>query len=329
MTIVGSRITEVRCKEMKRKIFIDTDVGTDDAIAIVMALESPDFEVVGISCVGGNTTVEQVAQNVLYLCDRINKSVPVFVGANKPLSRPLKSSDFIHGKDGLGDINVDNHGRQPSTINAVEGLRQAIVNHPNELTIVTLGPLTNVAIMLRQYPELSKLIGALHIMGGNYQMPGNITSVSEYNFWVDPEAADYCIRTTIPKMIVGWDITLRHGYLSMQELESLLAGEHPLSKEIVQMQQVRLDWMRSAGHEVICSWADATAMLALIEPDYCTEVGNYFCQVVTSGDEDDTRGMLIVDVNEQKSSEPNARVVLSANRELFTYSIFELFGVPI
>ena len=100
MTIVGSRITEVRCKEMKRKIFIDTDVGTDDAIAIVMALESPDFEVVGISCVGGNTTVEQVAQNVLYLCDRINKSVPVFVGANKPLSRPLKSSDFIHGKDG-------------------------------------------------------------------------------------------------------------------------------------------------------------------------------------------------------------------------------------
>lgn len=329
MTIVDSRITEVSCREMKRKIFIDTDVGTDDAVAIVMALESPDVEIVGISCVGGNTAVEQVVQNVLYLCDRMNKSVPVYIGASKPLSRSLKSSDFIHGKDGLGDINVDNYGRQPSAVNAVEGLRQAILRHPNELTIVTLGPLTNVAMMLGRYPELSKLTSALHIMGGNFQMPGNITPVSEYNFWVDPEAADFCIRADIPKMIVGWDITLRHGYLRMEELQSLLEGGHQLSKEIVEMQQVRLDWMRAGGHEMICTWADAAAMLALIEPEYCMEIGNYFCQVITAGDQDDTRGMLIVDVNQQKLHKPNARVVLSADREFFKSSIYKLFDVPI
>ena len=193
---------------MKKKIFIDTDAGTDDAVAIVMALASPSVEVVGISCVGGNATVDQVAQNVLFLCDRMNRSIPVYIGARKPLTRPLKSSDFIHGKDGLGDIGNDNHGRKSSDISAVEGLRKSIISHPNELTIVTLGPLTNMAITLQQHPELIPLIKGLHIMGGNYQMPGNITPVSEYNFWVDPEAADLCIKTNIPKAVSYTHLTL-------------------------------------------------------------------------------------------------------------------------
>lgn len=312
---------------MKKKIFIDTDAGTDDAVAIVMALASPSVEVVGISCVGGNATVDQVAQNVLFLCDRMNRSIPVYIGARKPLTRPLKSSDFIHGKDGLGDIGSDNHGRKSSDISAVEGLRKSIISHPNELTIVTLGPLTNMAITLQQHPELIPLIKGLHIMGGNYQMPGNITPVSEYNFWVDPEAADLCIKTNIPKVIVGWDITIRHGYLDIDELGALKHDNHPLARDIVQMQKVRLDWMQSVGHEMLCSWADAAAMLALLEPHYCTERGDYYCQVVTSGDTDDTRGMLVVDVNRQKSMRPNAQIVLNADREIFKSSIYKTFNV--
>ncbi len=325
--IVESRIIAVKATDMKKKIFIDTDAGTDDAVAIVMALESPHFEVVGISCVGGNASVDQVAQNVLYLCDKLDQEIPVYVGADKPLTRPLKSSDFIHGSDGFGDIGIDNHGRLASSINAVEGLRRAIMTHPHELTVVTLGPLTNVAMALQQYPELAALTSELHIMGGNYQMPGNITPVSEYNFWADPEAADQCILAEIPKTIVGWDITLRHGYLRMEELEALLQGGHPLCKEIVQMQRVRLDWLRSNGQVPVCTWADAAAMLALIEPKYSVEQGAYFCQVVTSGDTDDTRGMMIVDVNHQKSNEPNAQVVINADRELFKSSIYKTFNV--
>jgi len=314
---------------MKKKVFIDTDAGTDDAVAIVMALEDPSVEIIGISCVGGNATVGQVAQNVLYLCDRMNRNIPVFVGAEKPLTRPLSSSDFIHGTDGLGDIDIDNHGRKPSPISAAEGLRSAILNHPDELTIITLGPLTNVALALQQFPDLGSLVKRLLIMGGNYQMPGNITPVSEYNFWVDPEAADFCINTDIPKMIVGWDITLRHGYLDLEELALLRHDHHPLSKEIVEMQQVRLDWMQSEGHELSCTWADAVAMLAFLDPNYCTDIGDYYCQVVRSGDTDDTRGMLIVDVNRQKSIKSNAQLVLSADREIFKSSIYTTFNVQV
>ena len=312
---------------MRKKVFIDTDAGTDDAVAIVMALSDPMIEVVGISCVGGNTTVDQVAQNVLYLCDKMGQDVPVYIGASKPLIRPLKSSDFIHGKDGLGDIGIDNHGRQPSELDAIEGLRIAALNNPNELTIVTLGPLTNLAMATKQHPELIAQISALHIMGGAYQMPGNITPVSEYNFWVDPEAAQYCLQLVIPTNIVGWDITIRHGYLEMDELDLIESAQHPLAKDMYDMQQVRLDWMREQGHDMVCTWADAAAMMALLRPEYVTHSGSYFCHVVTSDDGDDTRGMMIVDINDQKKKAPNATVVLNADRELFKSSIYKTFNI--
>lgn len=310
----------------RRKIFIDTDAGTDDAVAIIMALQSPDVEVMGISCVGGNTSVEQVAQNVLYICDQLDVQVPVFIGADKPKSRSLKSSDFIHGKDGLGDLDIDNHGRAPSTINAIDGLRYCIQRYPKELTVVTLGPMTNLAEAIQIYPELSTQIQSLVIMGGTYQMPGNITPVAEYNFWADPESAQFCLPLPIEKKVIGWDITLNAGYLTLPELEQLKNSESPLGAIVFDMQQIRLNWMRSEGQEIKCTWADAAAMATLLSPNYILDSGHYYCSVSVAPDEDDTRGMLIVDINHQKKLAANTEVVLAANRDIFKQLIYRSFN---
>ena len=310
----------------RRKIFIDTDAGTDDVVAIIMALRSADVEVMGISCVGGNTSVDQVAQNVLYICDQLNENIPVFIGAEKPKSRTLKSSDFIHGKDGLGDLEIDNHGREPSMISAIDGLRYCVQRYPQEITVVTLGPMTNLAEAIQAYPELEDQIGTILIMGGTYQMPGNITPVAEYNFWADPESAQYCLRLSTDKKIVGWDITLDSGYLTLSELEELKTCNSTLAPVVFDMQQIRLDWMRSEGQELKCTWADAAAMASLLSPKYVENIGSYYCDVSLAPDDDDTRGMLIVDINHQKKLAANTELVLAANRDIFKQLIYRSFS---
>ena len=309
----------------KKRIFIDTDAGTDDAVAIIMALQSPNIEVVGISCVGGNTSVNQVAQNVLSICAQLKVDVSVYLGADKPKSRPLKPSDFIHGIDGLGDLNIDNHSRQASTISAIDALKNCIELYPNELTIVTLGPMTNLAEALAKFPEMAGQIKSLLIMGGTYQMPGNITPVSEYNFWADPEAAQYCIELPIQKRIIGWDITLNAGYLTMDELQELKNLNSKLAQTVYDMQQIRLGWMLSERQELKCTWADAAAMSSLLQPKYISNYGHFYCQISLSHDDDDTRGMLIVDINNQKKLAPNAEIALGANRDVFKELIFKAF----
>ena len=310
---------------MKRRlIFVDTDAGTDDAIALIMLLKHPNIEVVGISCVGGNTGVHQVAQNVMYILEKLNKDIPVYVGADRPLTRPLKSSGFIHGSDGFGDLDIDNQGRTPASIDAIEGLKKAIEVYHQSLTVITIGPMTNLALMLQRYPDLTQRIGQLWIMGGNYQMPGNITPVSEYNFWADPEASNYCLQASIPKTLVGWDITIRSGYLTLDELEQLKSLEHELLQALYDMQHIRFKWLEEYGQDIKCTLADACAVTALLRDDFITASGEYYCDIVLSDDDDDTRGMLIVDINNLKGQQPNAHVILQADREVFVEEVLKL-----
>ncbi len=311
----------------KIPIYIDTDVGTDDAIAILMAFNHPKYQVVGISCVGGNVPIEKVTQNALYLKELMHYDTEVHVGASGPLKRTLDTADFIHGKDGLGDIGIKLSGRTPDSFDAIYDLSKKSEIYNGQLILVTLGPLTNLALCLQKYPEIEKRLKHTYIMGGTYQMPGNVTAVSEFNFWADPEAAHFCIHSGLSKTIIGWDITLSSGHLTLDELDELSASNSNIARDIVQMQAIKLKWLKENNQEIVCNLADPLAMSIMMRPDMVVDSDEFYCDVIIAEDEADIRGMLIVDINHLKQKKPNATVILSAKRSIFKECIFSTFNL--
>ena len=189
-----------------RKLLIDTDTASDDAVALIMALRSPDVSVLAITVVAGNVPVEQATQNALYTVELCASTVPVFSGAAAPLIRPLEDAVWFHGRDGLGD-----HGYQPAAPTAaagfaVDAIVRTVAGNPG-IEIITLGPLTNLALALRQWPQLAANVSRCVVMGGAPCCEGNVTPAAEFNFWVDPEAARVVLRSQLPIELVGWQLS--------------------------------------------------------------------------------------------------------------------------
>ncbi|XP_077981831.1 uncharacterized protein LOC144436845 [Glandiceps talaboti] len=200
---------------MSIKLVIDCDAGIDDAQAIMMAVSRPNVEILAITCVKGNVAVRQVCRNVLKVldaCDQLQK-IPVYQGAESPLiSRDdLKPTDF-HGKDGLGNVPfIETPGDQyVSDGHAVNKLIELVKLHPGELTIVALGPLTNLALAQRLYPDFSKRVKMISVMGGNIEGVGNIAISAEFNFFMDVEAAHIILNDfQCPLYISSWELCLK------------------------------------------------------------------------------------------------------------------------
>ena len=204
-----------------RRFLIDTDTASDDAVALVMALRYPGVNVEAITIVAGNVPVDQGVQNALYTLELCQQDVPVYRGMPAPLSRPLETAQFVHGQDGMGDIGLPFSGRQPAGENAVDVIIETIHRFAGQLTLVTLGPLTNIASALRQDPDIAKEVMQCIIMGGTRQGHGNITPVGEYNFWADPEAAKIVFESGMSIKMVGWDISRNYAVLNPQEVSNL------------------------------------------------------------------------------------------------------------
>ena len=185
---------------MARKIIIDTDPGQDDAVAILLALASPELEVLGIVALAGNVPLYHTTRNagrVLALAGR--PDVPVFAGAVRPLVRRLVTAEHVHGNTGLDGATLPEPlvGLQPQ--HGVDFLVETLLAHaPGEVTICTLGPLTDVALALIRAPEIAPRIREIVMMGGAYFEGGNITPSAEFNIYVDPEAADVVMRSGVP-----------------------------------------------------------------------------------------------------------------------------------
>jgi len=205
-----------------RKILIDTDTASDDAIALIMALRSPDVSVLAITVVAGNVSAEQGTRNALFTTELCGSEVPVFTGAASPLQRPLEDASWFHGQDGLGD-----HGYQPAARvaedeSAVDAIVR-IIQANRGIELITLGPLTNLALALRQWPQLAANVSRCVVMGGAPCCEGNVTPAAEYNFWVDPEAARAVLRSQLPIELVGWQLSRGAAVVNAQEIESILA----------------------------------------------------------------------------------------------------------
>ena len=298
-----------------RHFIIDTDTASDDAVALVMAMRYPGVKVEAITIVAGNVPVDQGVQNALYTLELCQQEVPVYRGMSAPLSRPLETAQFVHGEDGMGDIGLPLSGRIPADENAVDVIIETIHRFAGQLTLVTLGPLTNIAAVLRQDPDIANEVMQCVIMGGTGQGHGNITPVGEYNFWADPEAAKLVFESGMSIKMVGWDISRTFAVLNPQEMSNLRSFDTPLATFCVDIQATLIDFTMNQSRLAGFDLPDPIATAIALQPEVATETKSLF--VAIEAQSDLCRGQSVVDHFGVMGREPNAEVVLKASRDQF------------
>ena len=298
-----------------RHFLIDTDTASDDAVALAMALRHPDVRVESITVVAGNVPVDQGVQNALYTVALCERQVPVYRGMAKPLLRRLETAQDVHGVDGMGDIGLPLAGRTPANGHAVDALIETVDRFAGQITLVTLGPLTNVAMALVQDPAIAVKVDACVMMGGIGQGYGNATPLAEYNVWADPEAARIVFESGLPLTMVGWDISRVYAVFDPQEAARLRAVGTPLARFCVDIQKVVNQFARRVTHLAGFDLPDAIAMAIALDPMVAVRTKHAFVTVETGGTWG--RGQTVVDHLGITEREPNANVILEASRERF------------
>lgn len=193
----------------KRRIIIDTDPGQDDAVAILLALASPELEVAGITAVAGNVPLEFTEKNALKICELAGRTeTKVYSGAVRPLMRPLVTAEHVHGKTGLDGPDLPEPKMELQQEYAVDFIVETLMaEKPGTITLCPLGPLTNIALALIREPRIAPRIREIVLMGGAYFEVGNITPTAEFNIYVDPHAADVVFRSGAPIVMMPLDVT--------------------------------------------------------------------------------------------------------------------------
>jgi len=208
-----------------RKVYLDVDTGVDDALALLLAARSPDLDIKGVTCVSGNVPVDLVVRNTLDVLEVAGAShVPVARGMDVPLLETVISAAQIHGKNGLGGVELARSASEPLNEHAVEFLSRELTEISDPITIIALGPLTNIATLIRAYPEVMSRIDEIVVMGGAIG-PGNVTPTSEFNIRQDPEAADIVFSSGIPILLYIWDVFVRVAFVR-SEIESFSSSNN-------------------------------------------------------------------------------------------------------
>lgn len=249
------------------KIIIDTDPGVDDALAVVFAFDSPDLEVVGITSIFGNVDTPLATENALRLLDIVGKDVPVAEGAIKPIySRKLPPPDFVHGKDGFGEVYLPMSDRKAIDESAAEFIVDTVMANPGEITIVVLGRMTNVALALALEPELTKNVKRVIAMGGVLQVMGNVSPVASANIYGDTHAADIVLGADWDVILVPADTT-RQVRITDEWLARVRDNGGRAGEFIHDISVFYRDFYRSTGVTDGFYNHDSTAVAYLIRPE--------------------------------------------------------------
>jgi len=297
-----------------RRLWIDTDTASDDAVAIVMALRHPNTEVIGMSVVIGNVPVEMGVQNALYTAELCGKSIPVHAGAALPLVRAFATAQHVHGADGMGDIGLPLKGRTATSNDAIRAMIDAFRKEPGELELVALGPLTNLALAIRIEPQFASWVKRCVIMGGTGVLPGNATPLSEFNWWIDPESVHIVLESGMKVEMVGWDVSLADSVIDT-DLAEELRNLGPLGQFSIDIQKALRRFIQEVTGRTGFDWPDPIAMAVALEPDIATSEAHLRVEVSLGlGHE---RGQTIVDHLGNTKREPNCRVVYRVDRERF------------
>ncbi len=248
------------------KVIIDTDPGVDDALAVVFAFASPQLDVVGLTTIFGNVATPLATANALRLLDIVGADVPVAGGAIKPLySKKLPTPDFVHGKDGFGEIYLPASSRIPVDESAAEFIVSTVMANPGEITLVVLGPMTNIALALALEPDLPENVKRVVAMGGVLQVMGNVSPVASANILGDAHAADIVLGTDWDVVLVPADTT-RQVRVTDAWLERLRSNGGRTGKFIHDISRFYRDFYRSGGVTDGFYNHDPTAVAYLVDP---------------------------------------------------------------
>lgn len=246
-------------------VILDVDTGVDDALAIMFAVRHPGLDLLGLSCVAGNAPLAQVVDNTLRVLDAAGAPhVPVAAGAARPLLEPPRAARHVHGADGLGGVALPPTGRHPEPAAAAELMRRLILGHDRPVTLVALAPQTNLALLLRTYPEVAGNLERIVFMGGSASV-GNATAVAEFNVWHDPEAAAIVLDSGVPAYMYGLDVFNRvavdHG-----TAEALAHGEDPVGRAVGALLGKRVALSEDDDAEYTGLIGDAGAVCSIVDP---------------------------------------------------------------
>jgi len=242
------------------QVILDVDTGVDDALAILLACRSPSMDVRAITCVAGNAEVDQVLANTLKVLDAADApAIPVARGMSRPLVEPARPARHVHGEDGMGDLDLPPPRRAAVEVHAIELLRATLAAASEPITLIPLGPLTNIAVLVRMYPELLRRLDRIVLMGGAAAV-GNATAAAEFNVWHDPEAAAIVLDCGVPVTMYGLDVFYAP-VVQPADARALATGDDPAQ--------------RLAGHLLgyqvarfgAVTLGDAGAVAAVLRPD--------------------------------------------------------------
>ena len=265
-----------------RRIIIDTDPGIDDAMAILLALRSPELKIEAITPVSGNVPLDLTLPNALRLVEIAGRTdVPVAAGARVPLVRHLVTATYAHGENGLAGVEFPAPKTKPVAESAAEMIAHVVRNHPGEVTIVAIGPLTNIATALRADPAITGLIKDIVLMGGSLS-GGNISPSAEFNIYVDPEAARAVFHAGIPFTMVGLDVT-RKVVLRDEHIAALEAGTNPSSQAAGRIMRATMERFRKAGMTGGPNMHDPLALATVLDPGVVT-LRDYYVEIETAGE---------------------------------------------
>jgi inosine-uridine nucleoside N-ribohydrolase len=264
------------------RVIIDTDPGVDDALALLLAMSSPELTIEGLTPVAGNVPLDLTLPNALRMVEIAGRTdIPVAAGARGPLVRRLVTAQYAHGENGLGGAVFPEPKLKPIADGAAIFIRQIVRKYPGEVTLIAIGPLTNIATTLNSDPELAGMIRRLVMMGGSLS-GGNITPAAEFNVYVDPEAARIVFQSGIPISMVGLDVT-RKTSLTEEHVRILEGAHNPISQGAAKIARNAVNRHREQGFLVGPNMHDSLAVAAFLDPSLLTW-RDFYVDVETTGE---------------------------------------------
>ena len=306
-----------------RHFLIDTDTASDDAVAIIMALRDDSVKVEAITLVAGNVPLELGVKNCLISVEVADTYTPrVYAGASKPIMRPLVTAEVVHGDDGMGNMNLPDPTLHLSNGHAVDKIIELAHQFPHELEIVTLGPLTNLAIACLRAPEIAQLVKHVYVMGGTGLGTGNMTPVSEFNIYVDTEAAHIVLNSGLSLSFVGWDASTDETFITQQDIDALHATGSQIASFCVRCNKVLQAYNFASWGKVGFDLPDPVTMAVALYPDIVTKQLEAYCAVEYRSEL--TYGQTVIDQHNILQRDPNGTFCIEVDAKRFKEILFRL-----
>lgn len=299
--------------EHPQRIILDTDPGIDDALAILLAWASPEVSLDAVTVTGGNCPLDQGVRNALAVLELANASVPVMPGVALPLIRPPFTAPETHGDRGLGNAQLGEPRTAPANEHAVDRIVGTIMAADEPVTLVAVGPLTNVALAIRREPRIVQRVKHVIVMGGAIDVPGNTTPLAEFNVYVDPHAAYIVLHSGVPLTLLPWDITSRVLF-TQAHVDMLLRTQSRITRFIADATSFYMQFHKQYFGYVGCSINDPCAVALVFQPELA-EYEDVFVDVELDGEK--SVGNTIADRQGVWQHRPNVRLVRSFRNDAF------------